>query len=64
MLATPCQVIGVAGGEVKAEAIAGALRGRLINVLITDSSAAEQILAEATAEPLGASTTTGDHHYG
>lgn len=42
---TPCQVIAVAGGQVKAAAIAGALRGELASVLITDSSAAERILA-------------------
>jgi DNA-binding transcriptional regulator LsrR (DeoR family) len=36
--------IGVAGGRVKAEAILGALRGRYINILITDNTAAEKIL--------------------
>jgi len=36
--------IGVAGGELKAEAILGAIRGRYINIIITDSSAAEKIL--------------------
>jgi DNA-binding transcriptional regulator LsrR (DeoR family) len=46
LLETPCRVIGVAGGQVKAEAILGALRGRLVNVLVTDSSAAEYILSE------------------
>jgi DNA-binding transcriptional regulator LsrR (DeoR family) len=46
LLQTPCQVIGVAGGQVKAPAISGALRGGLVNVLVTDSSAAEQILSE------------------
>jgi len=38
------RVIGVAGGRVKAQAILGALRGRHINVLFTDESAAEEIL--------------------
>lgn len=36
--------IGVAGGKLKAEAILGALRGRYINILITDNTAAERIL--------------------
>ncbi len=38
-------VIGVAGGEVKAQAIHGALRGRFVNVLITDEAAARRLLA-------------------
>ena len=36
--------IGVAGGGSKAEAIAGALRGRLVSGLITDEAAARRIL--------------------
>ena len=36
--------IGIAGGELKAEAILGAIRGKYINILITDSTAAEKIL--------------------
>lgn len=36
--------IGVAGGKVKSEAILGALRGGLINIIVTDSIAAESIL--------------------
>lgn len=44
---TTCQVIGVAGGRLKSPAIGGALRGGLVNVLVTDSSAAERILADA-----------------
>ena len=35
--------IAVAGGEEKAEAILGALRGNYINILVTDSKAAEKI---------------------
>jgi DNA-binding transcriptional regulator LsrR (DeoR family) len=38
------QVIGVAGGEAKAEAILGALRGRHVNVLVTDDGAARKLL--------------------
>lgn len=41
---TDCKIIGVAGGEVKAPAILGALRGKLIDGLITDSTAAETFL--------------------
>ena len=41
---SPAEVIGIAGGEEKAEAILGALRGRLINTLITDDKAAEKII--------------------
>ena len=39
------QVIGVAGGEAKAEAILGALRGGHVNVLITDDVTARKVLA-------------------
>jgi len=39
------QVIGVAGGEAKAEAILGALRGGHVNVLVTDDAAARKVLA-------------------
>ena len=39
------QVIGVAGGEAKAEAILGALRGGHVNVLVTDDAAAQKVLA-------------------
>jgi DNA-binding transcriptional regulator LsrR (DeoR family) len=40
-------VIGVAGGAVKAPAILGALRARLISALVTDNTAAEVISREA-----------------
>ncbi|MBN2072730.1 MAG: sugar-binding transcriptional regulator [Actinobacteria bacterium] len=36
--------IGVGGGELKAEAILGAMRGNYVNILVTDSAAAEKIL--------------------
>ncbi|MCJ7472004.1 MAG: sugar-binding transcriptional regulator [Actinobacteria bacterium] len=36
--------IGIAGGELKAEAILGAIRGKYINILITDSNAGEKIM--------------------
>jgi DNA-binding transcriptional regulator LsrR (DeoR family) len=38
------EVIGVAGGKEKAEAILGSLRGSLLDTLITDDKAAEEIL--------------------
>jgi DNA-binding transcriptional regulator LsrR (DeoR family) len=38
------EVIGVAGGREKASVILGALRGRLIDTLITDDKAAEDLL--------------------
>lgn len=41
---TPAEVIGIAGGREKAEAILGALRGNLIDTLLTDDKAAEKIL--------------------
>lgn len=37
-------VIGVAGGEKKAQAILGAINGNLINVLVTDSDTARKVL--------------------
>ena len=37
-------VLGVAGGEVKASAIRGALRSGLINALVTDDVAAQLVL--------------------
>ncbi|MBI5029128.1 MAG: sugar-binding transcriptional regulator [Chloroflexi bacterium] len=42
-------VIAVAGGEAKAEAILGALRGRYLNLLVTDDLAAQRILALASS---------------
>lgn len=41
-------VIGIAGGKEKLEAIYGALKGRLINVLITDENCSKEVLALAT----------------
>ena len=38
-------VVGVAGGAAKVPAILGALRGNLINVLVTDQQTAVSILA-------------------
>lgn len=45
LIDSSCRIVAVSGGRVKARAIAGALRGNLVDVLITDSSAAEEILA-------------------
>jgi len=41
----PC-TIGVAGGMAKLAAIRGALKGRLLNVLVTDVYVARRILEE------------------
>jgi len=38
------RVVGIAGGASKAEAILGALRGRYVNVLVTDEAAARRVL--------------------
>ncbi|MFN2275301.1 MAG: sugar-binding domain-containing protein, partial [Anaerolineales bacterium] len=40
-------VLGVAGGDVKASAILGALRARLVNALVTDDVAARIVLDES-----------------
>ncbi len=45
--ANPRPVVGMAFGEVKVAAILGALRGRLINALVTDEATAEAILNQA-----------------
>ena len=44
MLAQIPKVVGVAGGLAKASAILGALRGKFINVLITDARTAAEVL--------------------
>lgn len=48
LLAIPVR-LGVAGGEGKTDAILGALRGRYVNVLVTDSRAARRILELANS---------------
>ena len=40
-----CKLIGIAAGKIKAPAILGALRGGFLDTLITDSTAAEEILS-------------------
>ena len=49
-------VIGVAAGRIKAEAIRSALRGHLLDILITDTDTAEAILAMDGAESSPADT--------
>jgi len=44
---TPGKTIAVAGGLHKIDAIKGALRGKLIDVLITDERVAEHVLTHA-----------------
>ena len=43
-------VIAIAGGREKAKAILGALRGRYLNILVTDDGAAEELLLLAEQE--------------
>lgn len=50
-------VIGVATGAGKVDAIRGALRGRLISVLVTDSEAAQAILAARPVDESAAAAT-------
>jgi DNA-binding transcriptional regulator LsrR (DeoR family) len=52
------RVVGVAGGKRKTNAILGALAGKLVNVLITDSGTAQRLLAanvETAMTPVRAS---------
>jgi DNA-binding transcriptional regulator LsrR (DeoR family) len=44
------RVVGIAGGRRKFAAIRGALRGRRVNVLITDRSTAERLVKNASAD--------------
>lgn len=39
-------VMAIAGGENKTDAIIGALKGRIINIIVTDNKTAEVILAK------------------
>jgi DNA-binding transcriptional regulator LsrR (DeoR family) len=48
------RVIGIAGGAAKHDAIRAALRGGLIDVLITDTSSAERLIAEPEDGPAAA----------
>jgi DNA-binding transcriptional regulator LsrR (DeoR family) len=41
-----CYVIAVAGGRAKIEAVRGALRGRFMNVLVTDEDVAQAVLKD------------------
>jgi DNA-binding transcriptional regulator LsrR (DeoR family) len=47
LLSIPVRV-GVAGGKGKVDAILGALRGKYVNVLVTDSTTARKVLDLAT----------------
>jgi DNA-binding transcriptional regulator LsrR (DeoR family) len=49
LLAVPVR-LGVAGGEGKADVILGALRGKYVNVLVVDSSAARKVLELAESQ--------------
>jgi DNA-binding transcriptional regulator LsrR (DeoR family) len=45
------QVVGIAHGDSKVKPILGALRGKYINTLITDTTTANKVLSMATTEP-------------
>ena len=47
------RVIGAAGGKEKFQVIRGALRGRLINVLVTDEQMAQALLEDVRASAMG-----------
>lgn len=47
------RVIGIAGGAQKRDAIRGALNGRLVDVLITDTATAQALVSEPGAAPDG-----------
>ncbi|GAB4472198.1 MAG: sugar-binding domain-containing protein [Anaerolineae bacterium] len=53
--------LGIAGGLSKVEALLGALRGGYINVLVTDSITAEEVLRLDRQRPLSARNNDGDH---
>lgn len=52
-------LIGVAAGRLKARAILGALRARLVNVLVTDSGTLEEVLRLDRDHPAGAGSAGG-----
>lgn len=56
-LRTVNRVVGIAGGARKTAAIRGALRGGLVNVLITDRGTAERVLQPATPDTRRATAT-------
>ena len=48
MLRNAQRVVGIAGGPGKNSAILGALRGRWIDVLITDKHTADKLMSESS----------------
>ena len=52
-LKRPRRAVGVAGGPRKFAAIQGALRGRFVNVLITDRFTAERLAGDWSGLPSG-----------
>jgi DNA-binding transcriptional regulator LsrR (DeoR family) len=53
------RVVGIAGGSRKLAAIRGALKGKWINVLITDRYTAESLLAQESSQPAGRPVPVG-----
>ncbi len=58
-LKRPARVVGIAGGKRKVTAILGALRGNWINVLITDRSTADALLAGESVREAPAAAPAG-----
>lgn len=58
-LKQPRRTVGLAGGPRKSAAIQGALRGRFINVLITDRFTAERLAGDLLPMPTAAQEVTG-----
>jgi len=56
-------VVAVAGGREKAEAVLGAIRGGYLKVLVTDETTAEELLAKGsvTAGAARAASRPGSH---
>ena len=54
------RVVGIAGGEQKVPAILASLKGRWINVLITDRHTAERLIALVNEPSMNAPAKTRD----
>jgi phosphoenolpyruvate---glycerone phosphotransferase subunit DhaK len=56
-------VVGVAAGVEKANAVLAAVKGRLINVLVTDSSVAREMLLQGGVTDIPAAPVNGGKSY-
>jgi len=57
-------VVGVAGGRHKAEAVLGAIRGGFLKVLVTDENTAEELLAKGSVTAGAARAATSARQGG